>query len=924
MTGSRTQFRTLRILLTACISLTFARAAPATIAPCDLRCEFARNPNGIDVSHPRLSWKITSQERNASQSRYQIMVASSAQRLENMKPDLWDSGIVQSSESLHIAYDGKSVGASQAAYWRVRVWDGQTRVSNWSETSTWTMGLLKPDEGATNRETHPAGWRADWICAPGATESLLLRRDFKVQPGLKRAVLHVSGLGHYELTLNGRPASDQLLTPGWTDYHDTVLYDTLDVTKLLRSGHNTISLTLGNGMYHVERRNRFVKFTGSFGPLRAICQVELEYADGATQFVVTDEQWRVHPGPITFSNIYGGEDYDARLEPTGWQQSHFDDSSWAHAVKIVRPEGALRGHSAGSEPIKAIEARQPVRTTVLTNLSVTVYDLGQNASYMPRLRVIGPAGSTIRLTPAEVANPDGSIQRSTMGSTNRGISWWQYTKATNGEETWFPKFYYVGCRFLEARATPPPGSRKFPKIKSLEGVIVHSTAAPVGEFACSNPRLNRIRDLVRWAQRANMVSVLTDCPHREKLGWLEQYHLNGPSIRYEFDMARMFTKGMNDMADAQTEFGLIPNIAPEYTEFKGTFRAAAEWGSAFIIVPWQQYQFCGDVAPLQNHYGGMKRYFAYLESRATNHILAEGLGDWFDLGPKKSGVSQHTPPPITATAFYYHDAAILAKVAELLGRPDDARVFAEKAENIRTVYNKTFFNSDKASYATGSQCANALPLVLGIVEPQHRDAVLTSLVRDVEAHDYTMTAGDIGFRFLLQALAQADRSEVVYRMIDQDEKPGYGYMLKQGETSLTEAWDANLTTSHNHFMLGQITEWFYQDLCGIACDPAGPGFKKIIIRPQPVGELTWARASYESIRGKIVSHWLRQGESFTLNVTIPANTTATVFLPAKPGTQITENGKPADESEGVTFLRYEQGRAVFAIGSGSFEFGTRY
>ena len=739
-----------------------------------------------------------------------------------------------------------------------------------------------------------------------------------MKPGLRRAVAHVTGLGQYEMSLNGAKVGNDLLSPGWTDYNDTILYDTRDITGQLREGENVGGLTLGNGMYHVERRNRFAKFTGSFGPLRAICQIELEYADGSKELVGTDESWRTHPGAITFNSIFGGEDFDARLYPKGWNKTKFDYKTWRHAVEVVRPTGTLRGHSLTSEPLREIEVREPIRIQALSDYE-SVYDFGQNASYMPRLRVSGPAGSTVRLIPAELVNVDGSIQRSTMGSTNRGISWWQYTKATDKVEEWFPQFYYVGCRYMQAEYFAPKPHHPA-QIESLDAVVVHSTAKSVGEFECSNPLLNQIRDLVRWAQRANMVSVLTDCPHREKLGWLEQYHLNGPSIRYEFDMARMYTKGMNDMADAQTDTGLVPNIAPEYTEFKGAFRASPEWGSAFIIVPWQQYQFCGDLDLLRTHYADMKRYFDYLESCANNNILSVGLGDWFDLGPKKSGASQHTPPPITATAFYFHNAQILAKVASLLDKPDDARAFVAKAENIRRTYNQKFFDATNGTYATGSQAANSLALVMGIIEPQYSNAVLAALVRDVESRDCQMTAGDIGFRYLLQALAQGGRSDLIYRMINQDTKPGYGFMLKKGETSLTEAWDANLTTSHNHFMLGQITEWFYKDLVGIDCDPDGPGFKKIIIKPTPVGDLNWAKASYNSVRGEISTEWRCDGERFKLNVTIPPNTTATVFIPSKSADTVEEGGKSLDKLSGVKFLRQENGFTVTAVESGKYSF----
>lgn len=887
--------------------------AHADVTPTALKCEYSINPLGIDVAAPRLSWQLASAERNQHQGAYQILVASAAEQLAKDNGDLWDSGKVASDESLHIAYAGKELKPSQRVFWKVRAWDAANKPAAWSEPASWTMGLLKPTD-----------WQGKWICAPAISEALLLRKEFVVKPGLQRAVVHVCGLGSFEMFLNGAKVSDDLLAPGWTDYDETTLYNTYDVTTHLRAGTNAAGLALGNGMYHVQRRNRFAKFTGSFGPLRAIAHLRLEYAAGSVEFVGTDESWRTHLGPVTYNSIYGGEDFDARLEPRGWKSAGFDDRGWRNAVAVVRPAETLRGFTGSVEPIRAIEVRQPVAVKQVGD--AVVYDLGQNASYMPRLRVSGPAGSKVRLIPAEVVNADGSIQRSTMGSTNRGISWWEYTKADDTEETWFPQFYYVGCRYLEARCEPPsfvvpplggsdrlkPELQAVPRIESLDGVIVHASAAPTGEFNCSNPMLNRVRDLVRWAQRANMVSVLTDCPHREKLGWIEQYHLNGPAIRYEFDMARMFTKGMNDMAEAQLDSGLVPNIAPEYTQFKGAFRGAAEWGAAFILVPWQQYEFCGDVDLLRHHYPAMKRYFAYLESRATNNILSDGLGDWFDVGPKKSGAPQNTPPPVTATAFYYYDAKTLARLAEILGRTNEALEFTAKAILIRSVYNATFFDATNGTYATGSQCANAIPLALGIVEPEHRASVLAALVKDIESSGYATTAGDVGFRFVLRALADAGRSDVVFRMITQEEHPGYGFMLKRGATSLTEAWDANLTTSHNHFMLGQVTEWFYHDVAGIASDPAGPGFRCIIIKPQPVGDLTWAKASYDSVRGAIVSDWRRENGKFLLNVMIPANTTATVFVP----------GKAARASEGATLLREEDGRTVFAVGSGEYEFRT--
>jgi|DewCreStandDraft_2_1066082.scaffolds.fasta_scaffold01513_12 alpha-L-rhamnosidase len=886
----------------------------APLVPVDLRCEYDAWARSVEVTNPRLFWKLVGDGRGRRQTGYQILVASSEAHLARDEGDLWDSGRVASDETIHVRYGGRPLASSQQAYWKVRVWDEAGRVSAWSTNGTWIMGILRPEE-----------WRGQWICAPAETEALLLRKEFDVRPGLVRAVAHVCGLGHYEMFLNGARVGEDLFTPGWTDYRKTTLYDTYDVTSHLRAGRNALGLTLGNGMYHVVRRHRFAKFTGSFGPLRAILHLRLEYADGTTEFLGTDPSWKVHPGAITYNSIYGGEDFDARREPVGWKLPGFDDRDWETAVPVVRPAPTLRGHHAAALPIRAMETRAPVAVRQLAP-DLWVYDLGQNASWMPRLRVQGPRGSSVRLTPAEVLFEDGTIDRRTMGSTNRGISWWQYTLKgdSSGPESWFPQFYYVGCRYLEARLLPAEPGGPLPRIESLEGVLVHAAVQPVGEFECSNPLLNRIRDLIRWAQRANLVSVLTDCPHREKLGWLEQYHLNGPSLRYEFDLGRHFTKAMHDMADAQLPEGLVPNIAPEYTVFEGPFRAAAEWGSAFVQVPWQQYLFYADLDLIERFYDRMKRYFAHLESRARDGVLADGLGDWCDWGPQRSNRAELTPPEVTASAFYYWNAITLARMARLVGRPDDATQFDQQAARIRQGLQQRFWDPERGIWGTGSQASHGLALEMDLVEERARPRVLAELVRDVAVRGYAMTAGDVGFRYLVQALARAGHSDVVYRMINRRDPPGYGYQIEQGATALTEFWDARRTGSHNHFMLGHILEWFYKDLAGIDCDPEAPGFKRVVIRPTPVGDLTWVRASYDSIRGQITTEWHRDADRFRLKVRIPPNTTATVYVPALASDAVREGDRPARSSPGVRFLRTESGCAVFSVESGTYEFESQF
>jgi hypothetical protein len=894
--------------------LSAADAAQTGLAPYDLRCDYAVNPLGVDSAAPRLSWRLAGAAPGLRQTAFEITASKSSPATFLGKTE-WDSGKVDSDETIQIPFRGAfDLNSWDQVVWRVRVWDEHGQASAWSPPANWTMGVVKPSD-----------WQAQWIGAADTNiPSLLLRREFEVprQPKLKRALIAICGLGEYELTINGQKIGDDFLSPGWTKYDQTCLYDTRDITAELRAGGNAIGIELGNGMYNVIGGGRFTKFKGSFGPQKVIAQIRLEFADGRTQCVVTDEHWRVAPGPITFSSIYGGEDCDARLIRPHWDLPGYDASAWAGASALRGPGGVLRGLSCAAPPLKFFEIHKPISQHVLTNGDV-VYDLGQNAAHVPSVAVTGPAGSKVRLSPSELLDSEGAANQSSMGAGHRGAIYCEYTKATDGVETWSPKFFYVGCRFIQVHLTPAVTNGARPRIQSLAGIVVQSASPVVGEFECSNDLFNRTRRLVRWAQRSNMVSLMTDCPHRERLGWLEEDHLNGPALRYEFDLAQLFTKTLNDIADSQLSNGLVPTTAPEYTVFRtasdtnhlrNAFGDSPEWSSSLILVPWQQYEFDGDLNLFRLHYGAMKAYLDYLGSRAKHGIVNYGLGDWYDLGPKKPGVSQLTPIALTATAFYYEDAKIMSQAAGLLGQTADAQGYSALADKIRAAFNAEFYDATNQWYATDSQCANAMPLVMGLCEPENRGAVTEAIVRDVRARGNALTAGDVGYRYLLRALADGGHSEVIFDINDQTNKPGYGLQLAKGKTSLTEAWDGG--SSQNHFMLGQIQEWFYHDLAGI--QSGGNGFKQIIIAPQPAGDVSWVKAGFDSVRGKITCQWRRAAEKFTLKISIPANTTATVFVPSNPGTHV------KNTRTGVQFLRYEKDRAVFAVGSGESEFQSVY
>ena len=746
---------------------------------------------------------------------------------------------------------------------------------------------------------------------PSAT--IELRKEFALAKEIKRAVAYVCGLGFYELRLNGQKVGDRVLDPGWTNYRKTCLYTAYDVTAQLAPGRNALGVMLGNGMYNVPG-GRYAKFTGSFGPPKVILQLCVEYADGTSTSVVSDESWTWAPSPVVFSCIYGGEDYDARQELPGWDKAGVNVAAFRPVCVVDGPGGRLTAQAA--PPIKVMAEYKPVNITQ-PKPGVTIYDFGQNCASMPKLTVKGPAGAVVRMTPGELLDATGLVSQNSSG----GPVYYTYTLKGEGIETWSPRFFYYGSRYLQVETSGHDASAPL-QIVELTSQFVHSSAATVGSFACANPLVNRIHALIDAAIESNLQSVLTDCPHREKLGWLECSHLLAGCLMYNYDVATFYAKIARDMSEAQLANGMVPDIAPEYVVFGGGFRDSPEWGSAYVITPWQIYQMYGDRTVLAQHYEGMKRYVEYLKSTAKDSIITHGLGDWYDIGPGGPGESKLTSKGLTATAIYYQDLVILKEAAALLGKADEARRFEEQALGVRQAFNQKFFNAEKNQYDRNSQTANAMPLVLGLVPEDRRAAVLEGLVAQIRAGGNRVTAGDVGFNYLMRALSDGGQGNVLYDMLIRDDGPGYAYQLKKGATSLTEAWDTNPGSSQNHCMLGHIEEWFYRGLGGIASDPSGPGFKRIIIQPQMVGNLSAANVAYDSPYGRIVSNWKRAGNGLSMDLTIPANTTATVFVPARDAAGVTESGTPASKAIGVKFLRMENGAAVYAVTSGCYQFSN--
>jgi len=1057
----------------ALLSLSLGLTASASVQPAELRCEAAVEPLGVDSPAPRLSWQMRSDELGQRQTAYRVLAASSAGMLQQDRGDLWDSGKVNSADSLNVPWKGKPLASTQQVFWKVQLWDQKNHSTAWSSPSSWTMGVLeekdwsgaqwitdptllksvrlslgfrsenapRPEttkwiqidlgteqsvdvvqlyalqQGVSERLGFPLYFKIDiannpemtgaitiadytdnppniWLnrldisakgvsarylritatklrtvggvhCLalsqiavlsggkniavgaavtasdsiekppfyaaaatdglglpglnPRATDTLLLRRDFLVRPHLRRAVMHVSGQGSYELTINGQRATEGLLTPGWTNTAKTCLYDTYDITNFLQpTKRNTIGLCLAGGMYNVQSiTHRYTKFVSAFRALTAKAILRLEYDGGIVETIPTDTQWRLAPGSITAATMYSGEDFDARRIFPDWDKPGFDDQTWTAAViNLNAPAGELLGLSHSSPPFKLFETLKPVSSKEIKP-GVTVYDLGQNASLMLDLKVRGLAGAKVKIIPAELLAPDGLVERGSSGGSDAS---WNYTLAGNTEgEEWHPRFFYHGARYLEVRCSGSENSPDaLPTVESISARVAHSDSPIAGDFSCSSDLFNRIRGLVRWAQRSNLAHTLTDCPHRERLGWLEQYHLNGPSLRYEFDLQRLYSKTFDDMLEAQTPDGLIPSFVPEFVIFDGGLRDSPEWGSALVLAAWQHFIWTGDDAVLRHCYPAMVRYLAHLDTMSKNGLLNYGLGDWYDQGPNRPGMPQLTPVALPATAFYFLTTETLGHIAQQIGHAEEATAYEQKAQKIADDFNKAFFNPATGVYATGSQTAQALPLALNLVPINKRAAALSALLRDIQDHDYAVTAGDIGYRYLLRALADAGRSDVIYRINSQTEKPGYGYQLAHGCTSLTEAWNAERGSSQNHFMLGQIIEWFYADLAGLAPDPRSPGFKNILVQPHPTGDITWASAQHETPYGLASVKWRIEAGRFLLQVEIPPNSTATVRVPGRNAQFTGDNG--ATSSPWVKVYTQTGNESVFEIASGQYRF----
>ncbi len=895
------------------------------ITPTQLTTEYAPNPINIDTPQPRFGWILESDRRNQSQSAYQLLVASSAENLNAGRADKWDSGKVTSDRSVNVPYTGSSLASDETCYWQLRVWDQDGHASAYSEPASFTMGLLNESD-----------WTGHWIGAPVDVASPLLRNAFDLTKPVTRARLHISGLGWYELYLNGQRVGDHVLDPATSDYTQRVLYVTYDVTEQLQSGANVVGVMLGNGWYSEPGwEHRY----GDSPRLRM--QMTVEQIDGSTTVIASGAGWKTAPGPITRNDLYGGETYDARREQPGWASAGFDDSSWDAVVEMDAPGGTMVAQVM--PPIRVQQDLQPVSVSQPRD-GVHVYELNQLFGGWARLRLKGERGAKVTIKYAcQVLEESGLVDqesgefyyrhRSRASAHVEGDEIDVYIlKGDPDGETYEPRFTYHPVRYVQVESDCPI------TIEELEGRVVFSDVDLSGGFECSNPTFNRIHELVHWTVTNGLFGIPLDCLHREHWAWTDPATI-ASSLYPRKHMPRFWTKWLDDIKDAQLEDGSVPDICPNYVQRDDPDPA---WGGNYPILVWYLYQYFDDSRILEEHYDAIRLWTDYLTSVAENHIVNEGhYGDHMLPGARpgeEEFVSSETPPPLLWTGYYYLNAAIISKVADYLGKEDEAAHYGSLAEQIKDALNSEWLDPVAHRYATGSQTANLFPLALGIVPPASEAGVVQDIVHNIVdawgGHHHT---GNTGVTCLIDALTQYGQGEVLHDLVATPTYPGWGYMVEQGATTIWESWSLQSTVgaAESMIMWASIDEFFYNDLAGIkGPDYHGPatmtpGFREIHIEPHPLGDLEHARATMRTVHGELSSHWRRTDQSISLEVTIPVNSRARVSLPtlglsnisvSENGITIWQDNAYHSGPDGVTSASPRAGYIDVNIGSGTYHF----
>lgn len=885
----------------------------------NLTCEYGKNPLGIDSRHPRLSWNIHSTTRNWSQSGYQIIVATDSGMLSKDAGNLSNEGKITSNNNINIAYHGVPLRSFMNCWWKVRVWDAHGKVSAWSKIGYWKMGILAA-----------ADWNAQWIGSdlrlkdyqkglrsisdfamepeseiwkradsirkyvhPGdSAPAVYVRKDFTLRKEIKRATAYVCGLGLHELYINGRRVGDEYLNPAYTDYQKEVLYNTYDVTGYTQRGGNAIGVILGNGWYNLIMPHVLRFYAADYiDPPKLLLHLLIEYTDGSRKVISSDSTWKyTTDGPIVYNDILSGENYDARKEMPGWCDYGYTGSGWHGCLTVESPQGMLRPQHL--YPVRELGVFPAVK--VDNKDSVFRFDLGKELCGWVRIKIKGHRGQKIKI--------------SYEGAGSHTLGRYQtdyYILKGEGEETFEPRFSYNGFRFVDVE-----GLDYTPAAADVVGVLVATDLKEAGEFSCSNPTLNDIQRILLNTIHNYIVHIPND-PTREKSGWTQDIE-NGFDVNaYNFDVSGMYRKWQYDFNDIIFKNGYVPPVVPG--RFTGPTINGPWWGGMIIYNVAKLDEYYHDDEIIKDSYGAMKSYLGYLTSIAKDNIVEWGLGDWMEAYGNVGGRPTTTPIPLTSTIAYYYYAATMARFAARLHKEPDARYFTKLAAGIKASYNRRFFDAATGTYAQGSQASQLMSLHFGMVPGGKRDLVIRKLKEAIDKHDGHLSTGFVATPLLLTTLCDLGLSKEAYAMATKDDFPGWKDMIyNKGNSVMKENWEGGLVQMPS--LAGPIGYWFYYSLAGIR-----PGFSRLLIKPDFIQDLSWVSANYHSIQGEIVSKWQRQGDRYTLQVTIPANTTATVCLPAN-ADAISEGGKKIKLHADLHVRETTDRETIIGVGSGEWSF----
>lgn len=905
-------------LLYACI------CQAASLKVFHLTCEHIQNPLGIDQQQPLLSWKLESDERNQYQSAYEILVSTDQEKLEKGKADVWNSGRIKSDETLLIPYAGKKLKSFTRYYWKVRVYNQQGEASDWSETAWWETAMLKADD-----------WKASWIYdgseAPSDPNDFykdnpapLFRKTFQTKEGIQSARLYIAGIGYYEASLNGQRIGDRRLDPGWTNYDKEILYSTYDITEMLQTGKNCLGVVLGNGFYNPIPMPIFKNLREylTIGQPCLKAQLLITYKNGKQEWIYSDSSWTFADSPILRNNVYLGEKYDARKEIKDWDKPTFNASSWKQAIPVpTPPQGKLTAQM--QPPIRIREIIRPTRMTE-TRQGEFVFDLGQNMAGVARIKVKGPKGTRITIRYGEDVYSDGSLNVMTSVAGQHKTVWnakqesagapptaWQedtYILKGEGEEIWMPQFTFHGFRYIEVT-----GWLGRPTLDNIEGIRLSADLKVTGEFSSSNELLNRLHRVLDYTFLSNVFSVESDCPAREKFGYGGDIVGVSRTFCYFYDMHNFYAKAIRDFANDQRPLGGFTETAPYNgiaDQGLGDGSGPIGWQLAFAFLQKQLYEYYGDKRIIENYYPQLKKQVDFLASKAKDYMIDRCINDHESLDQRI--------PALFATAHFYHHVLLITEFAQLTNRKADQQQYESLAQQIKAAFIQKFVQTDTGKIGNGTPAEQAFGLYYGLIPEDIKTKVIQQLVQAISNRNNHITSGIFGTPIVLTVLSDLNLNDIAYQMATQIDFPGWGHMLSSGATTLWETWKySDNVFSHNHPMFGSVGEWMYQSLAGIKA--LSPGFKQICIHPQASGDLQWVNSSYESSRGKITCQWKKENGIYMLQVHIPVNTKAQVFIPNK-SQLIKESGKSIASSSLIQIIREESDHCWLEIPSGSYQF----